>query len=423
MTDVLPSEVGTRQPGDRPDSDPDVRPDARPDDRPDLGAVLARRLAHADPGPLLRPMDAAVLLDGGPAGAWTLRLARGRIEVVPGAPPRPATTIRADGPTLAGVLGGTEAGVAAFLDGRLTVRGNLALGLQLDGLFSGEHRPARFPRAEVVHPAGIKTAYLEAGPRGAPPVVLLHGLGATNASMLPTLWDLATTHRVIAPDLPGFGASAAPHGPYTPPWFARWLVAFLAEVGAAPSVLIGNSLGGRVALEAALEHPSMVEKVVLLCPSPAFRRLRQFVPVVRLLRPSMARLPIRPWHGMVIEGIRAMFSVPDRLSRAWYDAAADEFLRVYALPRNRVAFMATLRQIYLEQAYGDHGFWTRLPSLAVPALFVWGDRDRLVPASFARHVEKALPAAGSVVLEDCGHVPQFEHPAQVTDLVRSFLSR
>ena len=255
-----------------------------------------------------------------------------------------------------------------------------------------------------------------------PPVLLLHGLGATNASMLPTLAALAEDHRVIAPDSPGFGASAAPRGPYSPAWFAAWVEELQVATRSRGAVLVGNSLGGRVALEQGLTRPRSVRGVVLLTPSPAFRRLRQWVPLVRVLPPELARLPLALSHRLVVEGIRSMFSVPDRLPRTWYDAAADEFRRVMSSPAHRVAFFQCARQIYLEDAYGRAGFWDRLPSLVPPALFVWGDRDRLVPASFARHVTEALPDAGSIVVEDCGHVPQFEHPEATHELLRGFLA-
>ena len=107
---------------------------------------------------------------------------------------------------------------------------------------------------------------------------------------------------------------------------------------------------------------------------------------------------------------------------AWYDAAADEFARVFATPRGRMAFFSAARQIYLEEAHGEQGFWERLPALSRPALFLWGDRDRLVPCGFARHVTAALPAVRSRVLEDCGHVPQFEQPERTHLLVREFLA-
>jgi pimeloyl-ACP methyl ester carboxylesterase len=86
-----------------------------------------------------------------------------------------------------------------------------------------------------------------------------------------------------------------------------------------------------------------------------------------------------------------------------------------------VAFFSSLRQIYLDDAFGEGGFWRRLPELKPPALFVWGARDRLVPIGFARHVAEALPHATTVVLEDCGHVPQFELPERTHREVRAFL--
>jgi pimeloyl-ACP methyl ester carboxylesterase len=82
-----------------------------------------------------------------------------------------------------------------------------------------------------------------------------------------------------------------------------------------------------------------------------------------------------------------------------------------------------MREIYLEPAYGAEGFWERLPLLDPPAMFVWGDRDWLVPASFEHHVTRALPQAESVVLAECGHVPQFEHPNDTADLIRGFLDK
>ena len=389
----------------------------------ELDALLSSRLRRALAGSVLADRVASVVFDAGEHGVWTVELDRGRGRVRRGGQPDPTLVVRAAPDVLAAVVAGHICGVHAFLDGRVTVRGDLGLSLQLDGMFGGDNSVApSFPRAHEVEALGVRTSYLEAGPADAPPVVLLHGLGATNASMLPVLADLAVDHRVIAPDSPGFGHSEAPRSPYSPAWFAAWLEDLQRVLHARPAVLIGNSLGGRLALEAGLTHPRSVRALVLLSPSPAFRRLRQYVPAVRLLRPELGRLPVVLPHGVVVESIRGMFSNPDRLPRPWYDAAADECRRVLRSPAHRIAFLACARQIYLEDAYGRRGFWDRLPGLMPPALFVWGDRDRLVPASFARHVADALPGAGSVVLQDSGHVPQFEHPELTQALLRGFLS-
>jgi pimeloyl-ACP methyl ester carboxylesterase/putative sterol carrier protein len=389
--------------------------------RADLDVLLASRLRRTLHGSTLEHRVATVVFDAGHS-QWTVELDRGRSRVRRGATLTPTLVVRGEPEVLEGVISGRLSGIQAFLDGEVTIRGDLGLSLKLDGMLSDESTPEHFPRARRVTAMGVPTSYLEAGPRDAPPVVMLHGLGATNASLLPCLADLARDHRVIAPDLPGFGNSAAPRVAYTPAWFAAWLEDLMRQVDARPAVVLGNSLGGRIAIEAGLAHPRSVRGLVLLTPSPAFRRLRQVVPMVKLLRPELARLPLPVNHRLVVEVVRQFFGEPDRLPRPWYDAAADECVRVLRSSAHREALLSCARQIVLEAAHGRHGFWDRLPTLQPPALFVWGDRDRLVPAAFARHVVEALPETRSVVMEDCGHVPQFEHPAATMALVRSFLA-
>ncbi|MCA1839807.1 MAG: alpha/beta fold hydrolase [Actinomycetota bacterium] len=329
-------------------------------------------------------------------------------------------TITSDLPTLMALVSQAESGIEAFLQGRLKVRGNLALALQLGSLFDTGDRPAGFFRPGWTKAMGIESFYIEAGE--GTPVVLLHGLGATNASFLPTIAGLGPRYRVIAPDFPGFGESGKPIRKYHAAFYARWLREFLGNMGIERAWLVGNSMGGRVAIEMALRFPEMVDGIIGLCPAPAFIRGRAYVPFVKWLPPELAYLPLPVLgHRQLVRGVRSMFSRPQRLPDAWYDAAADEFLRVFRTPRGRICFFSASRQIYLEEPFGEKGFWDRLPSLDVPALFVWGERDRLVPASFARHVSKALPGSRSVVLADCGHIPQFEQPETTNELIIDFI--
>jgi pimeloyl-ACP methyl ester carboxylesterase/putative sterol carrier protein len=387
----------------------------------DLDVLLASRLRRSLVGSTLEQRVARVVFDAGHS-QWTVELDRGRSRVRRGTATSPTLVVRGTPSVLADVIAGQASGVQAFLDGDITVRGDLGLSLELDGLFGEVGRSETFPRAKQTHALGVRTAYLEAGPADAPPVVLLHGLGATNASLLPCLADLARDHRVLAPDLPGFGNSSAPRAAYSFPWFAAWLEDFQRTVGARPAVLLGNSLGGRIAIEAGLTRPGSVRALALLTPSPAFRRMRRLIPLVStVMRPQLGRIPFPMSHRAVVQGLRVMFSDPDRLARPWYDAAADEAIRVLRSPAHRQALLACGRQILVEEAHGRNGFWDRLPALGPPALFLWGDHDRLVPSAFARHVENALPDATSIVLEDSGHVPQFEHPELTMRLVRDFL--
>ena len=389
-----------------------------------LEQVARRRLSEGRTDvPVLASVRARVVLDAGRSlGACTLHLHDGSVEVTAGAAPDPATTVSGSPRAVLEVVEGRRCGVEAFLNRQLRLTGDLSLALRLDGLFSDPAtRPARFPRAGVIQAGRVRTSYLEAGPADGTPVVLLHGLGATNASFLPTLWDLAADHRVIAPDLPGHGASSAPLASYDARFFASWLRRLLDQLEVPRAVLIGNSLGGRIALEAALAHPERVRGLGLLAPAVAFRRLRTFVPLVRLLRPELAALPLPMNQQTAERQLRAMFSGPGRLPDPALHAAAGEFVRVFRDRAHRVAFFAAMRQIYLDDAFGRRGFWTRLPDLEPPALFLWGSRDRLVPHGFARHVEDAVPHAKSVVLRACGHVPQFEQPEQTHRHLRTFL--
>jgi pimeloyl-ACP methyl ester carboxylesterase len=319
------------------------------------------------------------------------------------------------------VVAGTRGGIEAFLAGDLTLRGNLALALRLDGLFPGDRADDTRTTTMSVVAAGIETFVVASGPVDAPPVVLVHGLGATNASMLPLLAALSRDFRVLAPDLPGHGGTQAKRAAHGADHLGKWLLAFLRETCDRPPVLVGNSLGGRTALEAALISPQEVRGLVLLCPAVAFRKLRQLAPFVRLVRDEVAFLPVPIPRGVVERGLRGMFADSSRLPDAWHAAAVDEFLRVHNLRAHRLAMFSALRHVYLDEPFGSTGFWERLPALEPPALFLWGDRDVLVPAGFSRHVAEALPRAGSIVLEDCGHVPQFEHPELTVRLTRDFI--
>jgi len=126
---------------------------------------------------------------------------------------------------------------------------------------------------------------------------------------------------------------------------------------------------------------------------------------------------------MALRGLRQLFADQSRLPAAWYEAAVDEFVRIINNRANRLAVFSALRHIYLDEPFGESGFWERLPSLVPPALFLWGDEDVLVPAGFSKFVAEALPSAESLVIPDCGHVPQFEHPELTAQYTLDFITR
>jgi pimeloyl-ACP methyl ester carboxylesterase len=383
-----------------------------------IEAALRTRVARPSDRALSR--SERVVFDAGSGGAWTVHFKKGGVSLERGRDADPSATLSADAETLLGVLDGSVAGVEAFLRGDLSVRGNLALPLELDDLLHPVGRDPRSPSCHRVFAHDVESFYLEAGPKDGKPVVLIHGLGATSASFLPTLWDLARDHRVYAVDLPGFGESGKPVRPLHAPYFARWLVALLDALQIERAHLIGNSMGGRVSLEVALRWPERVEKLALYAPSLAWKRYRVATRLVRLLRPEIAVLPVPVLHRIALGVLRSMFAKPDRVPAAGMAGAADEFIRVFGTPRGRIAFFHAAREIYLEDPHGDRGFWDRLPSLSRPALFIFGTHDWLVPHGFMRYVKDALPQARCELFDDCGHVPQFELPDRTHALTREF---
>jgi pimeloyl-ACP methyl ester carboxylesterase len=344
---------------------------------------------------------------------WDALVADGRLELSPADPERrPDARIAADAKTWRALAEDVRGGMEAFRRGRLALRDDLHLGVGFLAATSGITEPGRLEVGRVRTALG-EIALLRAGQGD--PVILLHGLGATKASFLPTVAALAPSFRVIAVDLPGFGDSVKPIGaPYDALFFARAVAGLLDACEIERAHVVGNSMGGRVALELGFEFPERIGRIALLAPSLAWLRERPWASFVRVLRPELGLLQLAP-RGIVENIVRSM--VPGG-REGWSAVGVDEFLRSYLTPRGRAAFYAALRNIYLED---PERFWTRLKELQGDALFVWGRQDRLVPIAFARHVREALPAAQHLEL-DCGHVPQLEAPRRTHAAVAEFLA-
>jgi pimeloyl-ACP methyl ester carboxylesterase len=352
--------------------------------------------------------------------SWEVELHSDRCKVRTSPRSEPDVTIGTDAATWLALREGRLSGLHAFRDRRLWARGDLDVAVGFEGLFRlPDDRPPLL-RLHDVRVRGARISCLTAG-HGPKRAILIHGLGGAKSSLFETVAALSPDYTVHAIDLPGFGASSKPLASYDPDFFARHVLRLMDALAIDRADLIGNSLGGRVALEVGLRAPSRVRSLSLLAPSMAFRRGRELVPLVRVLRPELAALPSVLSPRRVSDGFWQMIAYPDRVDPSIADLAADEFFRSHSSRSGRIAFYAAARQIYLEAPHGPSGFWTRLELLRPPALFIWGSQDRLVPAGFSRHVKAALPGASQVVLPNCGHVPQIELPERTHELVREFI--
>jgi pimeloyl-ACP methyl ester carboxylesterase len=334
----------------------------------------------------------------------------------------PDVVIGTDADTWLAVREGRLSGIEAFWRRTLYARGDVDLAIGFEGLFRLPNGRPPLLRVHEIRLPGRRVSTLTMG-KG-PDVVCIHGLGASKASFFDTAAALTRAgYRVHALDLPGFGASSKPiAGPYSARWFADTVVAVMDALDVGRARLVGNSLGGRVAIEVGLRAPRRVAGLALLAPAVAFVK-RDWHPIVRLLRPELGLLPHSFGRARVARQFWSLFADPDQVDPSVADLVVDEFERVYASAGARLAFLTSARNVYLERPFGRGAFYPRLAELEAPTLFVWGASDRLIPPGFRRHVAQWLPGAEQIVFEDCGHVPQVERPEQTIGVLRRFFAR
>jgi pimeloyl-ACP methyl ester carboxylesterase len=380
--------------------------------------TLPERYLGATPG-----FDATYQVRLGDVGhTWEVRCTTHGARVRKGATKRrPDVVIGTDSETWLRLREGELSGIEAFGQRSLYARGNLDLAVGFEGMFRlPDDRPPLL-RVHEVQTKGAKISTLTMGE--GPDVLLVHGLGGAKSSFFDTAAALSDRYRVHALDLPGFGSSCKPAtGGYSARYFADRVAEVMDALDIGRAHLVGNSMGGRVAIEVGLRHPNRVRGLALLCPAVAFVK-RGYHPIVRLLRPELGFLPHRFTRGMVESTFWSLFCDPDAIDPSMADIVVEEFQRIYGTPGGRFAFLAAARNIYLDKPFGRGGFYPRLSELSAPSLFVWGTHDTLIPAGFKRHVERWLPRAEQIVLESCGHVPQVERPEQVNGLLERFFDR
>ena len=312
----------------------------------------------------------------------------------------------------------SAAACAPTRSGRLAVRRNLHLGVGLPGR---DERRRRARALAVPHGrARAARGCRRWRPAAARRSLAMHGLGGTKGSFLPTVAALAG--RLSRRSRSTFRASATPTSrsarPTTPRFFADAVIDLLDALELDRAHLIGNSLGGRVALEVGLRHPERVGRLALLAPSLAWRRDRPWAPLLRLVRPELGLVQLAPRAGRRGRSCTASSRAPTTAGRR---RASTSSCAPILTPAGRAAFYAAARQIYLEEPHGEEGFWPRLRGARSPTRCSSGAAATgWCRSRFARHVAEALPRARHLEL-DCGHVPQIERPAQTHAAIGAFL--
>jgi pimeloyl-ACP methyl ester carboxylesterase len=257
---------------------------------------------------------------------------------------------------------------------------------------------------------GIDIAYVDTG--GAkPPLVMVHGLSSYHSFWEYQIPYYAQRYRVIALDLPGYGQSARPDAPYTPPWYAEVVANWMTAVGVEHAPIMAHSMGGQISMTLALEHPERVDALVLAGPA-GFERftpgeidfLETFWTEGRALQATEQEL--RATFTAVV------FNRPDE----GVERLLQERVRMGRTEAFRGTSVAVARSI---SGMLRHPVLDRLGELSVPTLIVYGTDDRMIPnpvfhggrtRAIAQAGQRAIPGAQLVMLPGAGHTVHHDDP-------------
>ena len=198
--------------------------------------------------------------------------------------------------------------------------------------------PFSLPEDRYLNAGGIRTRYWSVGKDG-PPLILIHGLGASSEIWYPNIEPLGRNYRVLVPDLPGFGYSARPHYPLTPAVFTRFLGDFMNALGLKRASLIGQSLGGGIALFFTLRHPERTDRLVLA--GSAGLGCHVNLPLRLLSFPHIGKMIFRPSR----RGVSFFFKLAVKNSAAITSDLIDVYYEFFLREEARTYMLQVVRSI------------------------------------------------------------------------------
>lgn len=290
---------------------------------------------------------------------------------------------------------------------RMSTRAVVAL-LTAALLSTGASRQAPGIVAKDATVLGFKLHYVEAG-RG-PTVVLLHGIGGSGARWRPNVEALSAGFHVVALDQIGFGDSDKPLANYHAGMLAEFLVDFLKAIGSPKAIVIGNSMGGNVALYTAVHYPEAVSRLVLV-DGGVFRAAN--APPAPPQDPHRRQIT----NGVTRDETREYFRLLFHDDSLVTDQMVDESLAMRLRSAYSIARMLEAGEKGLGSVSEDE-----VRRLKVPTLVVWGRDDELINVATADRLEQAIAGSKKVIIDNAGHMPQLERPADFNRIVREFLT-
>lgn len=269
------------------------------------------------------------------------------------------------------------------------------------------HAPSQNTAAPVEKEAvvfGTKIHYLEAG--SGPVVILLHGLGGSSQNWALNLAPLAQKFRVIVPDQIGFGNSDKPFIHYRIGTYVDYLDQFCKELKIERASLVGNSMGGWIAAAYTVAFPELVDRLVLVdaagYPPPANFDYRTLYGLNPSTRAGMKQVAALVFYNKLFQS----------------DALIDAALAARITAGDGYTITSIIESITRGEDFLDN----RVKSIKQPTLVVWGRQDGLTLLADGERFKKEIPNSTLLVIDECGHVPQFEKAAEFNVALLKFLT-
>jgi len=266
------------------------------------------------------------------------------------------------------------------------------------------------PHLRSTEIAGRGVRYVDIGSGDGPPIVFVHGLAGVWQNWLENIPRFAQERRVIVPDLPGFGGSEMPAEKISIPGYGRFIEALCDQLDLGEVVVIGNSMGGFVSAEVAIQFPERVERLVL-------------VSAAGITVNSLRHGPVMAWgRAAAMAGARSVAEKRMVIRRPRLRHLAFGLITRHPsrIPAETLFEMSMGAGPALE-AHLDYDFRERLPEIRCPTLIIWGEDDVIIPAHDADEYERSIKGSRKIVFDDTGHVPMIERPVTFNDCVLEFL--
>ncbi|CAN5688940.1 alpha/beta fold hydrolase [soil metagenome] len=266
---------------------------------------------------------------------------------------------------------------------------------------------------------GERVAYQDAGDGEA--LLLIHGMAGSSATWRGVIPQLSKNFRVIAPDLLGHGESDKPRGDYSLGAFAVFLRDLLDELGISRATIIGQSLGGGIAMQFAYQHRDRCERVVLigsggLGPDLSWTLRLLSAPGAELILPVLAPRPVLDAGNKIKSMLSSAGLQSPRGAELWsaYTSLSDR--------DTRNAFLRTLRSVVDYRGQAVSALNKLHLTAQMPVMFLWGDKDKIIPVSHGYAAHEALPGSRLEILPGLGHFPHVEDPTAVVDILEDFIA-